>query len=107
MKNAQELQQLKIKNTIPINGYAPSTQINQKLKVDKKENNLKRNNMKTVVEFLKTQYNKNGKLTAVDFYQAEELHKEQIIDAILINRNITSQITFKDAEQYYNETFNK
>ena len=52
MKNAQELQQLKIKNTIPINGYAPSTQINQKLKVDKKENNLKRNNMKTAVEWL-------------------------------------------------------
>ena len=40
------------------------------------------------------------------FKQAKEMEKQQIIDAILNNRNITSQITFKDAEQYYNETFN-
>ncbi len=39
--------------------------------------------------------------------QAKEMEKQQIIDAILNNRNITSQITFKDAETYYNETFNK
>ena len=37
--------------------------------------------------------------------QAKQMEKEQIVDAILDNRNITSQVTLKDAEQYYNETF--
>jgi hypothetical protein len=32
MKNAQEMQQLKTKNTTPISGYVPSTQIKQKLR---------------------------------------------------------------------------
>lgn len=38
MKNAQEMQQLKIKNTTPISGYALSTQIKQKLKGDENVN---------------------------------------------------------------------
>jgi hypothetical protein len=33
------------------------------------------------------------------------MHKEEMINSILDNRNITSRVTFKDAEQYYNETF--
>ena len=37
--------------------------------------------------------------------QAKQMEKEQMIDAILDNRNITSQVTLRDAEQYYNETF--
>jgi len=37
--------------------------------------------------------------------QVKEVHKEEVIDGILDNRNITSQVTFKDAEKYYNETF--
>jgi len=37
--------------------------------------------------------------------QAKQMEKEQMIDAILDNRNITSQVTLKDAEQYYNETY--
>jgi len=37
--------------------------------------------------------------------QAKQMEKEQMIDAILDNRNITSQVTLKDAEKYYNETY--
>jgi hypothetical protein len=37
--------------------------------------------------------------------QAKQMEKEQMIDAILDNRNITSQVTLRDAEQYYNETY--
>ena len=37
--------------------------------------------------------------------QAKQMEKEQIIDAILDNRNITSQVTLRDAEQYYNELY--
>ena len=37
--------------------------------------------------------------------QAKAMHQDEIIDSILDNRNITSQVTFKDAEQYYNEKF--
>ena len=39
------------------------------------------------------------------FDQAKQMEKEQMIDAILDNRNITSQVTLKDAESYYNETY--
>jgi hypothetical protein len=35
----------------------------------------------------------------------KQMEKEQMIDAILDNRNITSQVTLKDAESYYNETY--
>jgi hypothetical protein len=36
--------------------------------------------------------------------QAKEMEKEQIIDAILDNKNITSQV-IKDAEEWYNNRF--
>ena len=35
----------------------------------------------------------------------KEIEKEHIIESILENRNITSQITYKDAEQWYNNRF--
>ena len=35
----------------------------------------------TSIEFLEKQYNENGKLTAVDFYQAKQIHKAETIDA--------------------------
>jgi hypothetical protein len=38
MKNAQEMQQLKTNNTIPINGYAPITQTRRKLMVGENVN---------------------------------------------------------------------
>jgi hypothetical protein len=62
----------------------------------------------TAVEFIEQQYNYNGKLTPVDFYQAKEIEKQQIIDAY-VNGDIDAGIyaaTKKNAEQYYNETFN-
>jgi hypothetical protein len=37
--------------------------------------------------------------------RAIQMEKEQMIDAILDNRNITSQVTLKDAESYYKETY--
>ena len=46
----------------------------------------------------------------IDVYRAEieyayDMERKQMIDAILDNRNITSQVTLRDAEQYYNETY--
>ena len=35
----------------------------------------------------------------------KEIEKEQRIESILDNRNITSQVTFKDAEEWYNNRF--
>jgi hypothetical protein len=62
----------------------------------------------TAVEFLENQYNSNGKLTPVDFYQAKEMEKEQIIDARQdgFNRCFRKGDRKEVAnEQYYNETF--
>jgi hypothetical protein len=39
----------------------------------------------TAVEFIEQQYNYNGKLTPVDFYQAKEMEKQQMIDAYISN----------------------
>jgi hypothetical protein len=67
----------------------------------------------TAVEFIEQQYNYNGKLTPVDFYQAKEMEKQQIIDAYgtaedncewLIEEHKWQRF---HSEQYYNETFNK
>jgi len=62
----------------------------------------------TAVEFLENQYNTNGKLTPVDFYQASELFEQQIIDAHVYGHNAPSS-TLKnfDAKQYYLETYKK
>ena len=76
--------------------------------------------MKTAVEWLEEQVIKfhNWKLNPVfdencfdeielrkAIQQAKEMEKEQIIKSILDNRNIISQVTYLDAEKYYNETF--
>jgi hypothetical protein len=66
----------------------------------------------TAVEWLQVQLNKNGKLSAVDFYQAKAMEKQQIIDACQqgfydgLDMAKTKKSEFKSAEQYYNETFN-
>ena len=64
----------------------------------------------TAVQFLENQYNTNGKLTPVDFYQALELEKQQIKNAY--NRGYQDATNdyrdmsiFDDSEQYYNETY--
>ena len=63
----------------------------------------------TAVEWLQVQLNENGKLSVVDFYQAKEMEKQQIIEFadkydayctwVVQGRTLT-------AEQYYKETFN-
>jgi hypothetical protein len=65
------------------------------------------------VEFLENQYNSNGKLTPVDFYQAKEMEKENVknaygdgIETMRKSFSVSSHIP-KGAEEYYNETFNK
>jgi hypothetical protein len=64
-------------------------------------------NKQTAVEWLEEQINlglsEKGLISAIK--EAKQMEKEQMIDAILDNRNITSQVTLRDAEQYYNETF--
>lgn len=62
----------------------------------------------TAVEFLEKELNEKGKLTPVDFFQAKEMEKQQIIDAHLLGLIYPLEIeASKQAEQYYNETFNK
>jgi DNA polymerase II large subunit len=61
-------------------------------------------NKQTAVEWLAEQRLQGANLDIV-IEQAKQMEKEQMIDAILDNRNITSQVTLRDAEQYYNETF--
>jgi hypothetical protein len=58
----------------------------------------------TAVEFIEQQYNTSGKLTPVDFYQAKEIEKQQIIDA---HKNGAMFEMDSDiyAKQYYNETY--
>ena len=70
---------------------------------------MSNNKQQTAVEWLQVQLNENGKLSAVDFYQAKEMEKEQIIDACNLQRNdYKGQPTYnKSGEQYYNETYNK
>jgi hypothetical protein len=63
------------------------------------------NKQQTAVEWLQVQLNENGKLSAVDFYQAKEMEKQQIIDAAK-SCNYIGGATNIEAEQYYNETFN-
>ena len=56
----------------------------------------------TAVEFLENQYNSNGKLTPVDFYQAKEMEKQEKIefadkyDAYVVRGGTLT------AEEYYN-----
>ena len=59
------------------------------------------------IDFILTTYSYNSQDFHLNkaFEQAKAMHQDEIIDSILDNRNITSQVTFKDAEQYYNETF--
>ena len=61
----------------------------------------------TAVEWLQLQLNENGKLSAVDFYQAKEMEKEQIIDAHIIGDNTytVGGAYYDAAEQYYNKTY--
>ena len=62
----------------------------------------------TAVDLLVSILNKEGfapVLTDEEIQHFKQMEKEQMIDAILDNRNITSQVTLRDAEQYYNETY--
>ena len=60
-------------------------------------------NKQTAVRWLQGQYYESeGKLTRKDFEQAKAMEKEQIIDAYE-----SEQIFIWNAEEYYNETYNK
>lgn len=65
----------------------------------------------TAVEYLVEQLESIGFSInhLADYYNevkiALEMEKEQMIDAILDNRNITSQVTLRDAEHYFNEIY--
>jgi hypothetical protein len=49
--------------------------------------------------------NLNGREKVLIFQKAKAMEKEQMINVILDNRNNTSQVTFKDPEQYYQQTY--
>jgi hypothetical protein len=58
--------------------------------------------MKTAVEFLENQYNSNGKLTPVDFYQAKEMEKQQACDFA-----VGFMMQDRPVVSYWNEQFKK
>ena len=58
----------------------------------------------TAVEFLENQYTCNGKLTAIDFYQAKEMQKKQIKDSYKQGYKDSEHKVFKPIT-YYNETY--
>lgn len=67
----------------------------------------------TAVQWLENQLNENSKLTPVDFYQAKQIEKKQILSAWInawkesfINP-LEDKYYEQDAEQYYNKTYTK
>ena len=70
----------------------------------------------TAVEWLLEQMNKNTwydesnypqvNIGVIDFEQAKEMEKQQIIDAFNVGFK-DSGLSFLQGEQYYNKTFNK
>jgi hypothetical protein len=69
----------------------------------------------TAVEWLQVQLNENGKLSAVDFYQAKEMEKQQHLkwNKFLETEKTLGISDVKTIEriqwyynQYYNETYN-
>jgi hypothetical protein len=67
----------------------------------------------TAVEYLyQVMYDKQGRISLEEFQQAKEMEKQQIIDSYNIGFIYPIKFDFKnnksqEAEQYYNETFNK
>jgi hypothetical protein len=68
--------------------------------------------MKTAVEWLEEIYhscnNYEKFISNIDWEQAKEMEKEQIIEAWNIRAKVDGVLTYTDnrtAEQYYNETF--
>jgi hypothetical protein len=67
----------------------------------------------TAVEWLENQYNSNGKLTPVDFYQAKEMEKEQrkkdFVNGYKARAKESNLIFDETSEKYviylFNETF--
>ena len=67
----------------------------------------------TAVEWLQVQLNKNGKLSAVDFYQAKKMEKEQRKKDFVngykkkaeMSNSTFDEISEYAATEYFNETF--
>lgn len=65
----------------------------------------------SAVEWLIKIYLQTNKIDSFDIEQAKEIEKQQIIDAVNIGfeegSKFPEDIKLNNAEQYYNETFNK
>jgi hypothetical protein len=61
----------------------------------------------TAINLLREKWYKGILLLEKDFDEFEEIEKQQIIDAFRNGDSFEGRATSKDAEQYYNETFNK
>jgi hypothetical protein len=62
----------------------------------------------TAVEWLQDLFEEQDYLTEQDFEHAEKMFKQQIIDAYDLGMGHYGDANRRsDAEQYYNETFNK
>ena len=59
----------------------------------------------TAVEWLQLQLNENGKLSAVDFYQAKQMEKEQKIKFANDYGFHICGYDYENAEEHYNKTF--
>jgi len=64
------------------------------------------NKKQTGVKWLIEELHKNSRWVPLLIQQqALQIEKQHIVDAILDNRNITSEVTYVDAENYYNENY--
>jgi hypothetical protein len=61
----------------------------------------------TAINLLREKWYKGILLLEKDFDEFEEIEKQQIKDAFRNGDSFEGRATSKDAEQYYNETFNK
>lgn len=90
-----------------------SETLNNWLNNKRMTNNKQQTAVNSIVEFCQKQMDNDSSIHKGVYYaiikfcqeQGKEMEKDQMIKSILDNRNITSQVTFKDAEQYYEETY--
>ena len=59
----------------------------------------------TAVEWLIEQVKSQKYIEDVDFEQAKEIEKQQIIDAMDVTQRTDFYVKYEGSEQYYNETF--
>ena len=61
----------------------------------------------TAVEWLYSEWSRNGTIFIEDLEQAKEMEREQIIESFDEAISISGEWSYTDGEKYYNETYSK